>query len=132
MTSFLEKCTFVVNTADEPYLGYTANLTSQLCVPRKINHYIAGGFDAHLASTGELIIPYVTPCAACYATYFDEQLKDWKPAKHPVVERANEIGGLGRFLWHSSKIMFDKDENNRGKMKNGFFGSSAHCIIHKE
>ena len=37
------------------------------CVKYKIAHYIAGGFDAHLASTGELIIPYVTPCVECYA-----------------------------------------------------------------
>lgn len=94
MDSFLDKCTFVVCTADEPYLGYTANLTSQLCVPRKINHYIAGGFDAHLASTGELVIPYMTPCAACYATYFEKKLKDWKPEKHPVLKRENEFGGL--------------------------------------
>lgn len=94
MDAFLQKCSFVVDAADEPYLGFTANLTSQLCVPRKINHYIAGGFDAHLASTGELIIPYVTPCAVCYSTYFEQKLKDWKPEKHPVVERANEIGGL--------------------------------------
>lgn len=104
MDEFLDKCTFVVDAADEPYLGYTANLTSQLCVPRKMNHYIAGGFDAHLASTGELIIPYVTPCAACYATYFEKKLKDWKPEKHPVVERANEIGGLSSMSLFASSF----------------------------
>lgn len=104
MDTFLNMCTFVVDTADEPYLGYTANLTSQLCVPRKINHYIAGGFDAHLASTGELVIPYITPCAACYATYFEQILKDWKPERHPIIERANEIGGLASMTLFASSF----------------------------
>lgn len=104
MDAFLDKSSFVVCTADEPYLGYTANLTSQLCVPRNINHYIAGGFDAHLASTGELVIPYVTPCASCYATYFEHKLKDWKPEKHPVVKRANEIGGLSSMSLFASSF----------------------------
>ena len=104
MDTFLDKSTFVVCTADEPYLGYTANLTSQLCVPRMISHYIAGGFDAHLASTGELVIPYVTPCAACYATYFEHKLKDWKPKKHPVVKRATEFGGLSSMSLFSASF----------------------------
>lgn len=107
MDAFLDKCTFVVDAADEPYLGYTANLLSQLCVPRKISHYIAGGFDAHLASTGELVIPYVTPCAACYSTYFDRQLKDWKPEKHPaakMTKAANEAGGLSSMSLFSSSF----------------------------
>jgi len=30
----------------------------------------------------------------CYARYFKESLKDWKPTRHPVEERALEIGGL--------------------------------------
>lgn len=94
MTDFLNHTDFVIDTADEPYLGYTATMLSTICVPQRIPHYIAGGFDAHLASTGELIIPYVTPCAACYADYFAEVLKDWKPEKHPVAQRENEIGGL--------------------------------------
>ncbi len=58
-------------------------------------HYIAGGFDAHLASTGELIIPYITPCVQCHTSYFKETLKDWKPHKHSVhtTEEAR-LGGL--------------------------------------
>lgn len=84
----------VVNTMDEPYIGYTSAKVSRVCVKHDKPHYIAGGFDAHLASTGELIIPHVTPCVECYANYFKESLKDWKPARHPVAERAMEIGGL--------------------------------------
>lgn len=93
---------FIVNTMDEPYIGYTASKISRICVKHKIAHYIAGGFDAHLASTGELIIPYVTPCVECYAEHFKETLKDWKPQKHPVKTRYREIGGLSALSLFSS------------------------------
>lgn len=85
---------FVINTMDEPYIGYTASKISRVCIKHKIAHYVAGGFDAHLASTGELIIPYVTPCVECYADHFKESLKNWKPKKHPVKNRYTEIGSL--------------------------------------
>jgi molybdopterin/thiamine biosynthesis adenylyltransferase len=93
---------FVVNTLDEPYIGYTSAKISRICVKHRIAHYIAGGFDAHLASTGELIIPYVTPCVECYAKHFKVALKNWKPQKHPVSERRIEIGGLASMSLFSS------------------------------
>ena len=52
--------------------------------------------------TGELIIPYVTPCVECYASHFKKVLKDWKPKKHPVVRRYDEIGGLSSMSLFSS------------------------------
>lgn len=87
-------CDLVINTMDEPYIGYTSAKVSRVCVKHNKAHYIAGGFDAHLASTGELIIPHITPCVECYVRYFKESLKDWKPSRHPVEKRALEIGGL--------------------------------------
>lgn len=93
---------FIVNTMDEPYIGYTASKISRICIKHKLPHYIAGGFDAHLASTGELIIPYITPCVECYAGYFKETLKNWKPKKHPVNTRYREIGGLSSLSLFSS------------------------------
>ncbi len=104
LTDFVSKVDFIVNAADEPYLGFTANLLSQICVPKRIPHYIAGGFDAHLASTGELVIPYVTPCAACYSTFFEAKLKNWIPEKHPVDERVGEMGGLSSMTLFSSSF----------------------------
>lgn len=95
---------FVVNTLDEPYIGYTSSKISRICVKHNIQHFIAGGFDAHLASTGELIIPYVTPCVECYSGYFREKLKDWKPKKHPVKTRYIEIGGLASMSLFSSSF----------------------------
>lgn len=102
VSELIQKSDFVVNTLDEPYIGYTASKVSRICVKYDIPHYIAGGFDAHLASTGELIIPYVTPCVECYATHFKEALKDWKPKKHPVEKRYTEIGGLASMSLFSS------------------------------
>ncbi len=102
ITGLIKSANFVVNTLDEPYIGYTASKISRICVKYRIPHYIAGGFDAHLASTGELIIPYVTPCVECYATHFKKVLKDWKPKKHPVEKRYTEIGGLPSMSLFSS------------------------------
>ena len=95
---------FVINTLDEPYIGYTAAKISRVCIKYKIPHYIAGGFDAHLASTGELIIPYITPCAECYADYFKKTLANWKPKKHPVKNRAKNIGGLSAMSLFSASF----------------------------
>lgn len=98
----IEMADFVVNTLDEPYIGYTASKISRICVKQKKPHFIAGGFDAHLSSTGELIIPYVTPCVECYADHFKIALKGWKPQKHPVSNRSTEIGGLASTSLFSS------------------------------
>ncbi|WP_303817538.1 ThiF family adenylyltransferase [Selenomonas ruminantium] len=95
---------FVVNTLDEPYIGYTSSKISRICVKHNTAHYIAGGFDAHLASTGEMIIPYVTPCVECYAGYFKKTLAGWKPKKHPLVKRYREIGGLSSMTLFSASF----------------------------
>lgn len=100
----VSRCDFVVNTMDEPYIGYTSAKVSRVCIKHDKAHYIAGGFDAHLASTGELVIPHVTPCVECYARYFKESLKDWKPSRHPVEERALEIGGLSSMSLFSASF----------------------------
>lgn len=102
IVGLINTATFVINTLDEPYIGYTSSKISRICVKNRIPHYIAGGFDAHLASTGELIIPYVTPCVECYSMHFKEILKDWKPKKHPVQKRFYEIGGLASMSLFSS------------------------------
>lgn len=91
---YIKKSDFVVNTLDEPYIGYTAAKISRICMKYDIPHFIGGGFDAHLSSTGEIIIPHITPCVECYARHFKESLKNWKPKNHPVKKRFREIGGL--------------------------------------
>lgn len=101
---YIKDKTFVINTLDEPYIGYTSSKISRVCIKYNIPHYIAGGFDAHLASTGEIIVPGKTPCVECYANYFKIKLKNWKPQKHPVKIRYNEIGGLSSMTLFSSSF----------------------------
>ena len=94
ITNLIDKATFIVNTADEPYIGYTSMKISRYCTENRKAHFIGGGFDAHLGSSGELIIPGITPCVDCYAKHFKEVLEGWKPKAHPVSERHLEIGGM--------------------------------------
>ena len=84
----------VINAADDPYIGYTSMLLSRFCISRQLPLLVAGGFDAHLASVGEMIIPGVTPCADCYAEHFRVALSDWRPFPHPVADRRDSFGGL--------------------------------------
>lgn len=91
---FLENIDFIINSTDEPYVGYTNIFLSRYAVKHRLPMIAAGGFDAHLASLGELLIPYLTPCADCYATFFHDALKDWKPINHPTKERRGWFGGL--------------------------------------
>lgn len=85
---------FVINTADEPYIGYTSIKVSRKCYEFGKAHYIAGGFDIHIMSTGELIIPGVTPCVNCYMRYFKKRLADWTPENKKVIDTFNEYGGF--------------------------------------
>ena len=87
--------TLIINTADKPYIGYTNIKLSRFALERNLPVLVAGGFDAHLASLGELLIPHVTPCADCYANFFEESLRNWKPISHPVKKRDGWFGGLG-------------------------------------
>lgn len=92
--SFLNNTDFIVNSANKPYIGYTSIKLSRYCIKNNKPLFVCGGFDAHLASIGELILPKITPCSDCYSTYFSEALKDWKPVNHPVKDRDKVFGGL--------------------------------------
>lgn len=101
LTEIIKGADLIINTLDEPYIGFTSMKIGRLCYKLNKPLYVGGGFDAHLMSTGELIIPNVTPCVDCYTTYFTNSLKDWKPKYN--VEAINdkeysenifEVGGL--------------------------------------
>jgi len=91
---FIDDCDLIINSANTPYIGYTSIKLSRYCIKANKLLFICGGFDAHLASLGELIVPGETPCSDCYTTYFTETLKDWKPIKHPIENREKVFGGL--------------------------------------
>lgn len=95
----------IINTCDEPYIGHTSLKLGRYAQSKKIPLYVAGGFDAHLMSSGELINPPKTPCIDCTQNTFSRALKGWKPvysmienprsfASTPVnVESNNYISG---------------------------------------
>ena len=100
--NLIDSASFVINTADEPYIGYTSMKISRYCTKINKAHFIGGGFDAHLASSGELIIPGITPCVDCYAQHFKEVLAGWKPKEHPIKDRYLEIGGMSNLSLFSA------------------------------
>lgn len=106
LDKFLTEVSFVVNTLDEPYIGFTSAKIGRVCIKHHLPLFVAGGFDAHLMSTGELIVPGKTPCVDCYLQHFTTTLSGWKPRYNvEPVERALDefegrdidfyVGGLG-------------------------------------
>lgn len=98
---FDEKITFIVNTLDEPYIGFTSMKIGRKCFKENKPLFVGGGFDAHLMSTGELIIPNITPCVDCYVDHFTSTLKGWKPSYNSdsitnenLDQELFEVGGL--------------------------------------
>lgn len=101
VTTWIEQSSFVVNTLDEPYIGFTSMKIGRVCYAMRKPLYVAGGFDAHLMSTGELIVPDETPCVDCYTSFFQKNLQNWNPHYniHAVSETHQtndqfEVGGL--------------------------------------
>ncbi|MBA0165926.1 ThiF family adenylyltransferase [Pectobacterium sp. CFBP8739] len=75
----------IINTCDEPYIGHTSLKLGRYAQSKNIPFYVAGGFDAHLMSSGELIFPPRTPCIDCAQSTFSKALKGWKPV-YSMVE----------------------------------------------
>lgn len=125
--SFIDDCDLIINSANTPYIGYTSIKLSRYCIDKNKLLFVCGGFDAHLASLGELIIPKVTPCSDCYTTYFTESLKDWKPMKHPIEDREKVFGGLISLSLFSSSVSvmtilkYFIDNNSKELNKRGEF-----------
>lgn len=94
ISELINRATFIINSADEPYIGFTSLKISRECCHQRKPHYIAGGFDIHCMSTGELIVPGLTPCSDCYSNYFHKKLGEWKPISKTVVDTYNEYGGF--------------------------------------
>ncbi|MEQ5124768.1 ThiF family adenylyltransferase [Morganella morganii] len=80
----------VINGCDEPYIGHTSVKLGRYLQLKSIPMYVAGGFDAHLMSSGELVFPPYTPCIDCIQQTFSKALSDWKP----VYSRTEDINPL--------------------------------------
>lgn len=95
LASLVNDADIVINTADEPYIGHINLKIGRYLWPMNIAMYAAGGFDAHLMSTGELIIPQRTPCIDCYMNTFRKSLAGWKPTySEPVVRATSQENDL--------------------------------------
>lgn len=78
----------VINGCDEPYIGHTSLKIGRYLNERNIAFFVMGGFDAHLMSSGELILPPKTPCIDCAQQTFTKALGAWKPV-YSTIETAH-------------------------------------------
>ncbi|EMF7447908.1 ThiF family adenylyltransferase [Vibrio parahaemolyticus] len=85
----------VINTADEPYIGHISVKVGRYLWDKNIGLYVAGGFDAHLMSSGELIYKGITPCIDCCSNTFRNALKNWKP-KYNYNSGLNNSSSISR------------------------------------
>ena len=81
----------IINSCDEPYIGHIALKVGRYSQIKNIPLYIAGGFDAHLMSSGELIYPPYTPCIDCAQQTFTKALGNWKPTYSDTARAENII-----------------------------------------
>ncbi|WP_238067237.1 HesA/MoeB/ThiF family protein [Pseudomonas shirazica] len=98
LSELVDGTSLVVNTADEPYIGHTSVKLGRYLWAKNIPLYVAGGFDAHLMSTGDFYIPGESNCVDCSSSFFAVALADWKPS-YKVHESSTTdthvIGGSG-------------------------------------
>ena len=86
----------VINTMDEPYIGHLSKKIGNFLWDINIPMFVAGGFDAHSMSTGELIVKNLTETIDQYQENFKEKLKDWKPIYSLNMHYKNiNFGGAG-------------------------------------
>lgn len=79
----------IINSCDEPYIGHIALKIGRYAQTKNIPLYIAGGFDAHLMSSGELVYPPHTPCIDCAQQTFTKALGNWKPTYSDTARLEN-------------------------------------------
>ena len=66
LEDYIPSDTAMISSADELYIRHASIKIGRYAWTRNIPMYVAGGFDAHSISTGEMIVPHVTSCIDCY------------------------------------------------------------------
>jgi molybdopterin-synthase adenylyltransferase len=64
----LAGCTMAINCADYPTVDQTSEWLGHACMPERIPHLIAGGYNLHLSLVGPTILPYESACVKCLET----------------------------------------------------------------
>lgn len=67
-----ERVDLLVNCADYPSVDVTSGWISDVCMPLRIPHILAGGYNLHLSLVGPTIIPGPTPCFRCIQIALDK------------------------------------------------------------
>lgn len=101
LSKLVDDASVVINSADEPYIGHTSIKLGRYLWGNKIPLYVAGGFDAHLMSTGDFYVPDESICVDCCSEFFGAALADWKPSYkiHKTnVSKTHVVGGNGGFF----------------------------------
>jgi molybdopterin-synthase adenylyltransferase len=63
----LSEVDLVINCADKPDVDFTNALVTHACFKADIPHILCGGYDGHLSSLGQTVIPGETSCWFCFA-----------------------------------------------------------------
>lgn len=106
-----DRADMVINAADEPYIGHLTLKIGRFLWSKGIPLYVAGGFEAHYMSTGEFIIPHLTPCADCYSRTFTRALEDWQP------------------VYASTQSLEDQEKTPRKEVKVGVSGLHSQSLF---
>lgn len=82
----------VVNCADKPDVDTTNGIVSVACFAKRVPHILCGGYDGHLSSLGQTVVPGETSCWFCYA---DSGIHEAALDGFEIVERASPdvVGG---------------------------------------
>lgn len=65
VASLVKSATLVINAADYPSVDQTSEWIGRACMPGRIPHLIAGGYNLHLSLIGPTILPFETACVKC-------------------------------------------------------------------
>lgn len=82
----------VINCADKPDVDFTNALVTQACFKARVPHILCGGYDGHLSSLGQTVIPGETSCWFCFAdsSIYEDLLDGFR-----IVDRTSnqQVGG---------------------------------------
>ncbi|MBE0471785.1 MAG: ThiF family adenylyltransferase [Methyloprofundus sp.] len=117
----------VINGCDEPYLGHTSLKIGRFLQTKNIALYVMGGFDAHLMSSGELIIPPKTPCIDCCQQTFQKALTDWKPT-YTQVEKPEQLVEYNNHNYTINKMNHFDIGGSGGLSVMSLFSANLSCM----
>lgn len=92
MTPYLENISVAINCADSPDTDTTNDILSRACFTTLTPHILCGGYEGHVSSIGQTVIPGVTSCWRCYveSKTYEKLMRGFV---HVPISRAQKDGG---------------------------------------